>query len=198
MPLSIRVAPQALNGTWRINVGGQVYGPYTGHQIQTFATEGRVAPHSIVQAGEMGPWITAIDDPVLGQLFVVEGQRNFDVKQKTVGAGAPTVTGAEAVSQGADESNFVIVAELRGTGTGSLQAAIAKLGECYRLTPSSWVLRSARSLGAVRNALTVVLGRQDSIFVVDTAHNRTAWFNLGPDADAHIRKVWKREAEKAH
>lgn len=198
MPLSIRVAPQALNGTWRINVGGQVYGPYTGRQIQAFAKEGRVAPHSIVQAGEMGPWITAIDDPVLGQLFVVEGQRKVSSRQETVGAGAPTVTAGSREATDAEESNFVIIAELRETRTGSLHSAIAKLGECYRLTPSSWLLRSDRSIGTIRNELTTVLGRSDSIFVVDTAHNRTAWFNLGPDADFHIRKVWKREAEKAH
>src|SRR5437868_12918320 len=60
-----------LNSMWRINVSGQVYGPYSGHQIKAFAAEGRVAAHSIVQAGESGPWITAIDDPILAQLFVV-------------------------------------------------------------------------------------------------------------------------------
>src|SRR5262247_3133366 len=68
-PLSAYVS-DALNGVWRINVSGQVYGPYTGHQIKAFALEGRIAPHSIVQAGDAGPWITAIDDPVLAQLFV--------------------------------------------------------------------------------------------------------------------------------
>src|SRR6185503_19405212 len=60
-----------LNSMWRINVSGQVYGPYSGHQIKAFAAEGRIAAHSIVQTGEAGPWITAIDDPVLAQLFVV-------------------------------------------------------------------------------------------------------------------------------
>ena len=69
MSLLSTYVSDALNGTWRINVSGQVYGPYTGHQIKAFATEGRIAPHSIVQSGS-GPWITAIDDPVLSQLFV--------------------------------------------------------------------------------------------------------------------------------
>ena len=63
------LASEALSSTWRINVSGQVYGPYSGHQIKAFASEGRVAPHSIVQS-DGGPWITAIDDPVLAQLFV--------------------------------------------------------------------------------------------------------------------------------
>ena len=177
MSFSLRYAPETLNNTWRINVGGRIYGPYTGHQIRTFAQEGRVAPHSIVQAGEAGPWITAIDDPILGQLFV-----------------AASTTEAQGVA----ESNFVIIADLRGTGTGQLQSAISKMGQSYRLTSSSWVLRCAQTAGSIRNALTVLLGRQDSIFVVDTSHNKTAWFNLGPDADVHIRKVWARENDLSH
>src|SRR5262245_41698455 len=70
MSLHTAFVSEALNSTWRINVSGRVYGPYTGHQIKAFADEGSIAPQSIVQAGEQGPWITAIDDPVLGQLFV--------------------------------------------------------------------------------------------------------------------------------
>lgn len=200
MSLPLRYAPEALNNTWRINVGGRIYGPYTGHQIRTFAKEGRVAPHSIVQAGEAGPWITAIDDPILGQLFVADEPRKAQTQAVTAGAGAPAVATSsnrvEAV--GAVESNFVIIADLRGTGTGPLQSAIGKMGESYRLTSSSWVLRCARTAGSIRNELTVLLGRQDSVFVVDTTHNKTAWFNLGPDADAHIRKVWSRETEQSH
>ena len=196
MPLA-RYAPEALNCTWRINVSGRVYGPYTGHQIKTFASEGRVAPHSIVQAGEAGPWITAIDDPVLGQLFVVEPQRKIMPPVAATGVGAPVVaTGKTTEAPVHKESNFLVVAELRGTGTGAIQSAIQKLGDCYRLTSSVWLLRSARTAGSVRNELTPCLGRQDSLFVVDTCQSKTAWFNLGPDADAHIRKVWSREPEK--
>lgn len=198
MPLSIRFNSEAFNSTWKINVGGRVYGPYTGHQIKDFAREGRVAPHSIVQAGETGPWITAIDDPILGQLFVVEGQRKPSAQVAAAGVGAPAVAPERTpATTAAQESNFVIIADVRGTGTGQLQSAISKMGDNYRLTPSSWVLRSSKPVGAIRNELTVVLGRQDSIFVVDTIHNKTAWFNLGPDADAHIRKVWARDTERA-
>ncbi|MEQ1753825.1 MAG: hypothetical protein ABL973_06800 [Micropepsaceae bacterium] len=197
MPLSIRYNAEALNSTWKINVGGRLYGPYTGHQIKSFAREGRVAPHSIVQAGEAGPWITAIDDPILGQLFVVEGQRKTSTHVAAAGVGAPAVAPERTqATSSAPESNFVIIADLRGTGTGQVQSAITKMGENYRLTPASWVLRSSKPVGTIRNELTVVLGRQDSIFVVDTLHNKTAWFNLGPDADAHIRKVWNRDGER--
>lgn len=184
-----RYASEALNSTWRINVIGQVYGPYTGHQIRSFAREGRLAPHSIVQAGEMGPWITAIDDPVLGQLFVPEPVKKSVQPVAAAGVGAPAA---------APESNFVVVTELRGTGTGAIQSVISKLGEAYRLSSSVWLLRSSRTAAAIRNELTPCMGRSDTLFVVDTNQSKTAWFNLGPEADAHIRKVWKREAEKTH
>lgn len=198
MSFSLRYSPETLNNTWRINVGGRIYGPYTGHQIRTFAQEGRVAPHSIVQAGEAGPWITAIDDPILGQLFVADEPRKVQAQAATAGAGAPAVATSTPDAPGAVESNFVIIADLRGPGTGPLQSAISKMGQSYRLTSSSWVLRCARTVGSIRNELTLLLGRQDSVFVVDTSHNKTAWFNLGPHADAHIRKVWSRETDASH
>jgi len=198
MSFSLRYAPETLNSTWRINVGGRIYGPYTGHQIRTFAQEGRVAPHSIVQAGEAGPWITAIDDPILGQLFVADEPRKVQAQAATAGAGAPAVATSTTEAQGVAESNFVIITDLRGTGTGQLQSAIAKMGQSYRLTSSSWVLRCARTAASIRNELPVHLGRPDSVFVVDTSHNKTAWFNLGPDADVHIRKVWSRDNDASH
>ena len=199
MSFPVRYTAEALNGVWRVNVGGHIYGPYTGHQIKAFASEGRIAPHSIVQAGEMGPWITAIDDPILGQLFVHEGARKAPKTVPNSGVGAPELAAApKAVEKPLTGANFVIVTDLKGTGSGQLQAAINRLGDNYRVTPSVWVLRSEMPAGSIRNELTPVLGRYDSLFVVDTTQNRTAWFNLGPDADVHIRKIWVRDADKSH
>ena len=198
MSSSTRIAREVLDSHWSINVAGRVYGPYTGKEISAFVKEGRVAPHSIVRAGEEGPWITAIDDPILGQLFVADEPRKVQAQAATAGAGASAVATSTTEAQGVAESNFVIITDLRGTGTGQLQSAIAKMGQSYRLTSSSWVLRCARTAGSIRNELTVHLGRQDSVFVVDTSHNKTAWFNLGPDADVHIRKVWARDNDASH
>lgn len=199
MSLPVRYTAEALNGTWRINVGGRVYGPYTGHQLKAFSLEGRIAPHSIVQAGETGPWITAIDDPILGQLFVRECARQAAPAAPISGVGAPELAAASVrTDKAAAVANFVIVTDLKGTGTGQLQAAINRLGDNYRVMPSVWVLRSELPAGSIRNELTPMLGRYDSLFVVDTTQNRTAWFNLGPHADAHIRKIWVRDADKAH
>ncbi|NOT41466.1 MAG: DUF4339 domain-containing protein [Alphaproteobacteria bacterium] len=173
------LANESLNGMWRVNVSGQVYGPYTGHQLRDFAAEGRIAPHSIVQADDQGPWITAIDDPVLGQLFVKS------VFEKNL---------PEADTGLAASANFIIVADLRSTSS-MFETAIGKLGDAYRLSSQTWLLNTDRSVGTVRNELVQHLGMLDGLFIIDTTRGgKTAWFNLGPEADAKIRKVWRRSA----
>jgi len=190
MSLLSTYVSDALSGTWRINVSGQVYGPYTGHQIKAFATEGRIAPHSIVQSGS-GPWITAIDDPVLSQLFVrqqKQAQENTPPAARPVGGDA--VKTAAANQSGS--ANFVVIADLRSRGSGPFETAIAKLGDCYRLNGLVWLLHTDVTAGAIRNELTQHLGHSDNLVIVDATRGKTAWFNLGPEADARIRKVWRR------
>jgi hypothetical protein len=33
------------------------------------------------------------------------------------------------------------------------------------------------------------------LFIVDSTHNKAAWFNFGPEADARIRRVWTAQHE---
>jgi hypothetical protein len=197
MSLQATYVSEALNGTWRINVSGQVYGPYTGHQIKAFATEGRIAPHSIVQSGG-GPWITAIDDPVLGQLFVqhpkTSAQEKAPPNARAVGGG---LIHRAAANEPATFANFVVIADLRSRGSGPFEAAIGKLGDCYRLNGLVWLLHTDRTAGAIRNELVQHLGHSDNLVIVDATRGKTAWFNLGPEADARIRKVWKRASGKS-
>jgi hypothetical protein len=177
-------ASEALNGMWRVNVSGQVYGPYSGHQLKAFADEGRIAPHSIVQAGERGPWITAIDDPVLGQLFVKP------VFEKEPPAFDSTID--------APSANFVIVADLKARGSGQFESTLAKLGDWHRVSSQVWLLHSDCTAGTIRNELVPHLGSTDTLFIADASRGgKTAWFNMGPEADAKIRKVWRRSADKS-
>jgi hypothetical protein len=195
MSLTSAVVSDALNSSWRINVSGQVYGPYSGQQIRAFATEGRLAPHSIVQSGE-GPWITAIDDPVLAQLFVQKQP------QKASPPAQPQTFGARAAAESAAaepaSANFVVIADLRSRGSGPFEGAIARLGEAYRLNPLVWLLHTDRTAGTIRNELIQHLGHSDHLVIVDATRGKTAWFNLGPEADSKIRKVWKRPADKGN
>jgi hypothetical protein len=75
------------------------------------------------------------------------------------------------------------------------EAAINRLGAAYRLSTQAWLLHTDRSVGTVRNELVQHLGMLDGLFIIDTTRGgKTAWFNLGPEADAKIRKVWRRTA----
>lgn len=188
MSLASAIVSDGLNSSWRINVSGQVYGPYTGQQIKAFATEGRLAPHSIVQADD-GPWITAIDDPVLGQLFVQKPAAPALAQGFGARAAAEPVPGAQAEPTSA---NFVVIADLRSRGSGPFEAAISRLGEVYRVNPLVWLLHTDRTAGTIRNELIQHMGHNDHLVIVDATRGKTAWFNLGPEGDSKIRKVWKR------
>jgi len=192
MSVASAIVSDGLNSSWRINVSGQVYGPYTGQQIKAFATEGRLAPHSIVQAGD-GPWITAIDDPVLGQLFVQKQAQKPAAPAPAQGFGPRGA--AEPASAAAAEhtsANFVVIADLRSRGSGPFEAAISRLGDVYRLNPLVWLLHTDRTAGTIRNELIQHMGQSDHLIIVDATRGKTAWFNLGPEGDSKIRRVWKR------
>ena len=197
---------------WRINVSGQVYGPYTGHQIKAFAAEGRIAAHSIVQTGEAGPWITAIDDPVLAQLFVVSQPpaakpmaEPIQHRMHAAPAAQPArqaepsaqPTAAPTATPDLASSNFIIIADIRGRASVPYEAALNRLGINFRLNPLVWLLHSEYSAGAIRNELVQHLGGTDSIFIADAGRGKMAWFNLGPEADARIRKVWQKVGDKS-
>ena len=192
-----------LNSMWRINVSGQVYGPYTGHQIKAFAAEGRVAAHSIVQTGEHGPWITAIDDPILAQFFVVSQPPAATpmaqpLQHKTHAAPAPAGESATpAAHADAVSANFVIIADIRARASTPFEAALNRLGPNYRLNQLVWLLHTDKSAGAIRNELVQHLGTTDSVFIADANRGKMAWFNLGPEADARIRKIWQKPGEKS-
>jgi hypothetical protein len=187
-----------LNSMWRINVSGQVYGPYSGHQIKAFAAEGRVAAHSIVQTGESGPWITAIDDPILAQLFVVSQPPAATPMAEPIQHRTHAAPNGEAAPSAHDapDANFIIIADIRARSSAPFEQAINRLGPTYRLNPLVWLLHCDRSAGAIRNELVQHLGNTDSVFIADANRGKMAWFNLGPEADARIRKVWAKAGDK--
>jgi hypothetical protein len=183
------IVNDALNGVWRINIGGQVYGPYTGYQIRAFAKEGRVAPHSIVQADERGPWITAIDDPILAQLFVD--------KPSQPGPEIPKATAARApVASQPAFGNFVVVIDVGPQTLPSFEGAMPKLGEVHRLNTHVWLVHTELSAHAIRSEVARHLGPNDTLFIVDATRDKTAWLNLGPTAEAKIRALWKTGTER--
>ena len=73
-----------------------------------------------------------------------------------------------------------------------LEEEIFTLGPAHRFGPQAWVLSSEASINTIRNALVQKLGKIDTLFIVDAAHDKAAWFNFGPETDSRIRKMWSR------
>jgi TM2 domain-containing membrane protein YozV len=61
--------PHPLDAEWFLHVEGQVYGPYTGHQLGAFAKEGRVDGASQVMLIGSDKWVRAGEDVRLAQIL---------------------------------------------------------------------------------------------------------------------------------
>jgi hypothetical protein len=174
--------------TWTVSVGGRSYGPYTATQMHAFATEGRLAPHSLVcLAGEAAPR-PASEFQQLASLFRTD--RNKPITHATTFGRNDRNEGGTG-----ERSQFIIMADMRSGSLAALEGEIFALGPAYAVLPHAWIVSSEQSVNAVRNALVQKLGKRDVLFIVDATHNKAAWFNFGPEIDARIRRIWTRTPE---
>jgi hypothetical protein len=187
--------------TWTISVGNRVYGPYTAEQMRAFHVEGRLAVHSLVARSGEEQYHPAVEDPELSQYFPASA---LPAKAEAEPQPAPQAQppephrfGAETEAAITDRSRFVIIADMKSGSISALEEEVFNLGPAYRFMPQSWVLTSEASLNTIRHALMQKLGKLDTIFVVDTVHDRAAWFNFGPEPDTRMRRMWSRTPEGA-
>jgi hypothetical protein len=179
--------------SWSISVGGRVYGPYDLEQMQSFHAEKRLASHSLIAREGQEQFSPAGEDPELSRLFQAaaevspasdmarsEPSKNFGMRPD---AGSP--------------GHFVIVADMKTRSILALEEEILALGVAQRFGQQAWVLSSEASINTIRTALVQKLGKTDTLFIVDGAHDKAAWFNFGPEADTRIRMIWSRTAEQA-
>ena len=164
--------------TWFVKVEGRVYGPYTGAQMRAFIAEGRVAAHSIVSDERDGEFVSASATPQL-KAWLDEARR------------APTEK--RPLPADAKTANFIISAELAEDSRNAFAAALAEFGDVQPISPSLWIMRGAASAAHLRNELSHLLGKDEKLLVVDASRDRSAWFNLGRDADQRIRDLWGRK-----
>ena len=64
-----RPPPHPLDGEWHLHIDGQVFGPFTGHQLRDFLREGRLSEDTDVARLGSEEWTKAIDDKALAPLF---------------------------------------------------------------------------------------------------------------------------------
>jgi hypothetical protein len=182
-----------MSDSWFVNVQGRAYGPYTEAQMQGFAAEGRLAPHSLVTRAGETEFRAASDEPDLALLFqqpqpAVEASR----------AEEPIQTfGRQDGGDTPERSHVIIIADMKSRSVQGLEEEIYNLGPGYPLFPQVWLIATEQPVNTIRNLLVQKLGKMDVLFVVDATHNKAAWFNFGPEADTRIRRIWTKPVDAA-
>jgi hypothetical protein len=184
--------------TWTISAGGRSYGPYTLEQMRAFQAEGRLAPHSLVARNGAEPVRYASEDPDLAALFPAAAAREpqpAGTSRREEGA-KPVSFGRDSQATG-ERSRFIIIAEMKSGSISALEEEIFRFGAALRFMQQSWILISEVSLNTLRSELIQKLGKIDSLIVIDTTHDKAAWFNFGPESDTKMRRLWQRDTVPA-
>ncbi len=179
---------------WIINVDGRVYGPYSAERLRSFASEGRLAPTSLIAHQGASDWREARDEPEFCELFTQVAKETPRISAPVIvpkPAPAPIAPMNANVPEG-KLAQFAIVIDIKSHSPGGFEQAITSLGTAHRLVHNVWILSTSQTVNAVRNRLVPELGKADSLFVVDASRGKAAWFNFGPDADVRIRRVWQK------
>lgn len=179
---------------WTISVDNRVYGPYTAQQMRAFHAEGRLAAHSLVAHPGEDDFRRAGEDPELAALFAPAPAASPAEPEHEPAAAEPHSFGRGEVERDAP-SHFVIIADMKSRSIAGLEEEIFNLGPACRFMPQAWILSSNDSVSTVRQALVQKLGKLDTLFIVDTAQDKAAWFNFGPETDTRVRRMWQRAGE---
>lgn len=154
---------------WWVQVRGKSFGPYGIEQMARFMSEGRIGPATPVSSDpEKGEWIEA------RRATALRGLR------------APAASNDTAV----EAANVFVHAEIVSGCWNGFMAALESMGAVCDLAPGLWLVRTKFSCSVIRNTLSQTLERGDRFVVMDATRDRLAWFNLGPETDVRINKVW--------
>jgi hypothetical protein len=187
-----------MSDSWTVSVGGRTYGPYTDAQMQTFASEGRLAPTSLVARKGETHYRAANEDGTLSTFFRVRPGPTAFAQSLTIEEPPAARFGRKDDETGSgDLSHYVIVSDMKSRSITGLEEEIHNLGLAYAVLPQVWLLTSDMSVNSVRNTLVQKLGKLDMLFVVDATHDKAAWFNFGPESDTRIRRIWSRAYDGA-
>ena len=188
-----------MSDTWTISVAGQAYGPYAITQMQSFVGEGRLAPHSLVARYGETEFTPAGDDPILSGFFrpTAPAPAQQPAKQTPFftaeGNEEPAKFGRnEEPNTAGERTHYIIVADMKSRSISGVEEEIFNLGPAVPIMPQAWLLSSDMAINQIRQTLVQKLGKLDMLFIGDATHDKAAWFNFGPEADARIRRIWQK------
>lgn len=165
---------------WRVLIQSTAYGPYTLGQLQGFVTEGRIGLQTKIARGDGAAFVAAETLPELQPAL----RAKLNAK--------PT---RRAEDQAETPHNYIIISRLTGVGQEVIIRQLNQLGSFGEAMPGVYVLRTKTKLSALQKSLNAVTTARDSVLIVDATSNRLGWFNLGPEADIHLRAVWDKKLE---
>lgn len=185
-----------MTGSWIISFAGRTFGPYSTRQMSEFAAEGRLASQSLVARAGETTFRKACEESELAAIFQSpRNQPGASSPQAGRRESQPAFGRHDENSPARERAHYIIVADMKSGSIGRLEEAIARLGLCCAITPQAWLLSSDQSISIIRNMLVEQIGKLDLLFVIDATHDKAAWFNFGPEADARIRKFWRGDAK---
>jgi hypothetical protein len=164
---------------WWVQIRGRAFGPYTIEQMASFLVEGRVRPTTMVSDNGKDNWTEA------RRVMALRGLRK-----------------PAAANDAEEAANVFVHAEICSGSWMQFMAALESMGYVCDLGPGFWLLRTRFTSGVIRNTLSQTLERSDRVVVIDATRDRLAWFNLGPEIDVRIGRVWngplRSEANDRH
>lgn len=196
---------------WFAQVSGQIYGPYDDAQMQSFVSEGRITGQSMISNTPGSGFFQAVGYDVFslwsgtGQVRRAGGgmaQTGHQIQNPAPHMQSRYMQPAQAEQSApstpaqtpdAAQAQCVIMAEIRSESLVTFLQRLQTFGHAERIGETVWILKTAHNVQALRNALSQSLTRQDRLFIVDSANNKTAWFNIGADLDSRIRNLWDDE-----
>jgi hypothetical protein len=152
---------------WWVQIRGRAFGPYSIEQMATFLSEGRVRPTTLISDTGKDNWTEA------RRVMALRGLRK-----------------PAAANDAEEAANVFVHAEIFSGSWMAFMAALESMGFVCDLGPGLWLVRTRYTSGVIRNTLSQTLERGDRFVVIDASRDRLAWFNLGPEVDVRIGKVW--------
>ena len=162
---------------WRVLIEETAYGPYTLGQMRAFIDEGRIGLRTKVAKGDGAPFVDAETVPNLQPAL----------------RGRQTMQASKPAEEENDQPhNYLVISRMSGGGEESILHRLNNLGSFGEAMPGVFVLRSKSRLATIQKTLRSITGAQDKVIIVDASSNRLGWFNLGPEADIHLRSIWDK------
>ncbi|HTI66240.1 MAG TPA: hypothetical protein VL460_01700 [Caulobacteraceae bacterium] len=169
------------SGTWYVQAGGKVWGPYPEARIGAFVAEGRVAPETLMAPQAEGPFRPAARQARLHRLF-------GDVE--LAGPDGPARPQAPEAASTLPVRPLLVWAALKSQRPDRFEALLGAYGPYVRVGPGLWLVRARVGPAGLRNAMTRRLDGGDALMVLDAPLDQAAWFNLDGAVDRTLRQLW--------